>query len=62
MKHIILAVSYRAELLEKEMKAQEERVRCCGDCGSCIKIAQSGQEMGEGRMELGVRGEWAGDG
>ncbi len=27
MKHIILAVSYRAELLEKEMKALESRVR-----------------------------------
>lgn len=26
MKHIVLAVSYRAEMLEKEMKAQEERV------------------------------------
>ena len=27
VKHIILAVSYRAEMLEQEMKAQEERVR-----------------------------------
>ncbi len=27
MKHIILAVSYRAELLEKETKEQEQRVR-----------------------------------
>ena len=26
MKHIVLAVSYRAEMLEKEMKAQEEKV------------------------------------
>ena len=26
MKHIILAVSYRAEMLEKEMKQQETRV------------------------------------
>ena len=26
MKHVILAVSYRAELLEKEMKEQEEKV------------------------------------
>jgi hypothetical protein len=25
--HIFLAVSYRAEMLEKEMKEQEERVR-----------------------------------
>ena len=27
VKHIILAVSYRAELLENEMKEQEEKVR-----------------------------------
>ena len=27
MKHIILAVSYRAEMLEKEMMVQEKRVR-----------------------------------
>ena len=26
MKHIILAVSYRAEMLEKEMKQQQDRV------------------------------------
>lgn len=26
VKHVILAVSYRAELLEKEMKEQESRV------------------------------------
>ena len=26
VKHVILAVSYRAELLEKEMKQQESRV------------------------------------
>ena len=26
VKHVILAVSYRAELLEKEMREQEERV------------------------------------
>lgn len=26
MKHIILAVSYRAEMLEEEMKAQEKKV------------------------------------
>lgn len=26
MKHVILAVSYRAEMLEKEMLAQEKRV------------------------------------
>ena len=26
VKHIILAVSYRAELLEKEMKEQEQKV------------------------------------
>ena len=26
VKHVILAVSYRAEMLEKEMKAQETRV------------------------------------
>ena len=28
MKHIVLAVSYRAEMLEKEMKAQESKVLC----------------------------------
>lgn len=26
VKHIVLAVSYRAEMLEKEMKAEEQRV------------------------------------
>ncbi len=35
VKQIVLAVSYRAEMLEKEMKEQEERVserheRCAG--------------------------------
>ena len=29
VKHVILAVSYRAELLEKEMKEQEQRVGAC---------------------------------
>ena len=30
MKHIILAVSYRAEMLENEMKEQETKVRAGG--------------------------------
>jgi len=29
VKHIILAVSYRAEMLEKELKVEEERVSDC---------------------------------
>lgn len=27
MKHVVLAVSYMSELLEREMRVQEERVR-----------------------------------
>ena len=38
MKHIVLAVSYRAEMLEKEMKAQESKVLCLTPNTECLFI------------------------
>lgn len=42
VKHVILAVSYRAELLENEMKEQEERVSTSSCVLQVIMVQESG--------------------
>ena len=41
VKHIVLAVSYRAELLESEMRAEEERVHLENDIASYSELVDS---------------------
>ena len=52
VKHIILAVSYRAEMLEKEMREQEEKV----------KEGREGEGEGRGREGEGRKKEGRGRG
>ena len=47
VKHVVLAVSYRAELLEREMKEQETKVYCmsCVCVCVCVTVTSSGTDL-----------------